>query len=182
MSICTHSPVVCRPLIQLPIWRLTTASKPLVLFLTYNEVSESSHRPHEASKFNIYALSFLIDRKSTSTDGSSFISNFSLWHKIVFQLSKAFLCFSLVFREKHLVFKARSRFELSHDRGYNHMAQWRHWASPRACTCHHMLNMATTQQPEGVPQDRRTKALEDYRKKLVEHRELDAKLKKCTCP
>ena len=42
--------------------------------------------------------------------------------------------------------------------------------------------MATTQQPEGVPQDRRTKALEEYRKKLVEHRELDAKLKKRTCP
>lgn len=37
--------------------------------------------------------------------------------------------------------------------------------------------MATTQQPEGV-QDRRTKALEEYRKKLVEHRELDASLKK----
>jgi hypothetical protein len=37
--------------------------------------------------------------------------------------------------------------------------------------------MATTQQPE-VVQDRRTKALEEYRKKLVEHRELDANLKK----
>ena len=39
------------------------------------------------------------------------------------------------------------------------------------------VNMATTQQPE-VVQDRRTKALEEYRKKLVEHRELDANLKK----
>ena len=45
------------------------------------------------------------------------------------------------------------------------------------------VNMATTQQPvpEGV-QDRRTKALEEYRKKLVEHRELDANLKKRKFP
>lgn len=42
------------------------------------------------------------------------------------------------------------------------------------------VNMATTQQVEGVPVDRRTKALEEYRKKLFEHRELDAKLKKRT--
>ena len=53
-----------------------------------------------------------------------------------------------------------------------------HWATAaRALETQPHVNMATTQQPE-VVQDRRTKALEEYRKKLVEHRELDANLKK----
>ena len=50
----------------------------------------------------------------------------------------------------------------------------------QVATCKYR-SMSTTQPGEGV-QDRRTKALEEYRKKLVEHRELDANLKKRTSP
>lgn len=39
--------------------------------------------------------------------------------------------------------------------------------------------MASSGAPQVVSEDqRKQKALEDYRKKLIEHRELDAKLKK----
>ena len=36
-------------------------------------------------------------------------------------------------------------------------------------------------QPVMTEDQKRQKALEDYRKKLIEHRELDAKLKKSMC-